>query len=647
MRQHQSLVSIFVAVLMIGICSVPGYAEDQAGLRRMAVLDFHDSSAGAVKPQEVLYLSDLVRGAARRTLPAERFLLMTRENIQELLPQGRSLADCVGDCAVETGRKIGADYVATGDVTTFANEIRVTVNLHETASGNLLGQIRAGAPDLLGVEQDLDAKILGLLRPLRGGGEGAGSANDVEVPLGGGAKAWSASGQAKEVVSFDSVPGGAMVEVDEQPIGETPCRRALALGTYRVDIKKVRYVSYSQVLEVKTGRPGAVNTNLVPDFGWVTVESEPAGLSVSIDGKKAGVTPMTKQEIDTGTHDILVTSDDYHEEGRRIVVDRAEVETIHVAPVPRNGGLTVIAVDVQGNATTATVKIDGRNAGRAYEPITALRGKHQVEVVGAGGTWKGEYAIVEEMLGELQVKLAAAPADLQMVQIPAGSFLMGSPASEGGRDSDEDQRTVKIASSFYMSSTEITQAQYQLVMDSNPSGFKGAHLPVEQVTWADAVEFCNRLSAREGWVPCYVINGSKVSRNPEGNGYRLPSETEWEYACRAGTASAYNSGETESNLAKAAWYVGNSSGATHEVGAKAPNAWGLFDMHGNVWEWCDDWYSQVFPDGRTSAANGTKRVVRGGAWNFDGRTTRSAFRSWYAPQSAINNLGFRVVREGP
>ncbi|MBK8015318.1 MAG: PEGA domain-containing protein [Betaproteobacteria bacterium] len=216
----------------------PNAAAPRPAAAKVAVLDFHDSSGGAVKPNEVLYLSDKVRGSARRVLPAARFVLMTRDNISELLPEGRTLADCVGDCAVETGRRIGADYVATGEVTTFGGEIRVTVNLHETANGNLLGQVQAGSARLLDVEKELDQQVLSLLGPLGSGAAGAQGAVGAEQRLGGGAQAWAADGPAEEIVSFSSEPGGAMVEIDDRPVCETPCTQALVPGLYRIQVRR-------------------------------------------------------------------------------------------------------------------------------------------------------------------------------------------------------------------------------------------------------------------------------------------------------------------------------------------------------------------------------------------------------------------------
>ena len=179
---------------------------------------------------------------------------------------------------------------------------------------------------------------------------------------------------------------------------------------------------------------------------------------------------------------------------------------------------------------------------------------------------------------------------------------------------------------------EITQAQYEQVMGINPSEFKGADNPVETVNWDDAVEFCRRLS-------------ELPAEKKAGNLYRLPTEAEWEYACRAGTTTKYSFGDDESDFGEYGWYRENSGITTHPVGSKLPNAWGLYDMHGNVYEWCQDRHGD-YPSGSvtdpTGPAVGSYRVYRGGSWNFTAVRCRSAFRTWIIPSSRYLYRGFRV-----
>ena len=219
---------------------------------------------------------------------------------------------------------------------------------------------------------------------------------------------------------------------------------------------------------------------------------------------------------------------------------------------------------------------------------------------------------------------------MQFKLIPAGEFMMGSPADDPYKGNDEIPRhQVQITKPYYLGVYEVTQEQYEKVMGKNPSAFKGPLHPVENVSWEDATEFCRKLSEMDG-----------------KNDYRLPTEAEWEYACRAGTSTRYSCGD-ELDLA-CAWFRDNSDRQTHPVGEKRPNGWGLYDMHGNVWEWCSDWYGSGYYGGSPSAdsegpSTGSFRVSRGGSWDFSGRSCRSAFRYWFRPGFRYYDLGFRVA----
>jgi formylglycine-generating enzyme required for sulfatase activity len=232
----------------------------------------------------------------------------------------------------------------------------------------------------------------------------------------------------------------------------------------------------------------------------------------------------------------------------------------------------------------------------------------------------------------------------EMVQIGGGEFTMGSPADEQGRSNNEGpQRKVRV-SPFYMGRYPVTQAEYQEVMGRNPSFFKGANLPVEQVSWFEAVEYCNKRSEQEGLTPAYTVNGTNVTWKQDANGYRLPTEAEWEYACRAGTQTPFYSG---TSVDEVGWHSGNSEGRTHPVGEKQPNSWGLYDMHGNVLEWCWDWlgnYPAEEQTGPQASSSKESRVYRGGCWRFTALQTRSAFRFGNKPFLQSHLVGFRIAR---
>ena len=232
--------------------------------------------------------------------------------------------------------------------------------------------------------------------------------------------------------------------------------------------------------------------------------------------------------------------------------------------------------------------------------------------------------------------------DLELIWIEPGTFTMGSPNNELGRYSNETQHQVTLIQGYWLGKYEITQAQYEAVMGKNPSDFKGDDLPVEQVNWNDAKDFCAKLTATE----------KAAGRLPEGYEYTLPTEAQWEYACRAETTTALNSGKNLSDKYKCpemdevGWYSYNSSEQTHSVGQKLPNAWGLYDMHGNVWEWCLDFYGD-YPASPvtdpTGPSTGSDRVVRGGGWDQNASCCRSAYRNSFNPDAYWHYFGFRVA----
>jgi formylglycine-generating enzyme required for sulfatase activity len=244
------------------------------------------------------------------------------------------------------------------------------------------------------------------------------------------------------------------------------------------------------------------------------------------------------------------------------------------------------------------------------------------------------------------------------VCINGGTFTMGSPANEPEREDDEVQHQVTVRA-FYMGKYEVTQKEYEEVMGTNPSDFKGPNLPVENVSWFDAVEYCNKRSQKEGLTPAYAISGAGDNRavtwNRNANGYRLPTEAEWEYACRAGTTTPFSTGNNittdQANYDGNYPYNNNAKGTFREkttpVGSFAPNPWGLYDMHGNVWEWCWDWYGDYSSGAQTNpvgAASGSARVVRGGGWCYVAFGARSAFRNYSYPFERYYDYGFRLVR---
>ena len=236
---------------------------------------------------------------------------------------------------------------------------------------------------------------------------------------------------------------------------------------------------------------------------------------------------------------------------------------------------------------------------------------------------------------------------VDLIYVQGGEFMMGSDSSEA-IDDEKPVHKVKV-DSFYISKYEVSQKLYKKIMGENPSGYVGENKPVAPVTWFNAVKFCNKLSEKHELTPVYSINGKKVECNWDGDGYRLPTEAEWEYAARGGQKSNGYKYSGSNNIDEVAWYSENSEDGFHPVGMKEPNELGLYDMSGNVYEWCWDWwkfdyYSNSSFSNPKGPSMGSYRAARGGSWGFYASGVRIANRARFTPSGSVSYIGFRLVR---
>ncbi len=314
---------------------------------------------------------------------------------------------------------------------------------------------------------------------------------------------------------------------------------------------------------------------------------------------------------------------------------------------------------------------DGRRSVRqTYNPVNVTR--RYVWVVGVLGALSlvaltlQLFRTTGARAGLPVIPFQPPPPLVELVPVPAGTFEMGAVNTDAcaNRDEETPQHTVLITRPFAIGRTEITRGEYIEIMGDRPDpDLPGGHdHPVAFITWFDALEFCNRLSQREGLRLCYRRTAEGIVCDFTADGYRLPTEAEWEYACRAGTVGLFSSGthiggcgpdNTSSDLESVAWYGANSGGAAHPVGQKAPNPWGLFDMHGNIWEWCWDsynYYEEAYDAPISDPANsgsGSFRVLRGGSWFGIAADCRSAARFANVPDQTDEDFGFRIARTLP
>jgi len=467
-------------------------------------------------------------------------------------------------------------------------------------------------------------------------------------------------------LNVTSTPNGAEVYVDGELAGTTPLKQEKKpSGSYGARVALASYLDETRTVAVEDGKTAKLAVELVHNVGELYVTSEPAGAAVTLnDTSMDAVTPATFTGLQPGTYKLVLSKAGYGDAVEKAKVARGERATVAATLEARLGLVSVLASYDDGTPCEGAVFIDGTKEGDTPLKVTLSAAQHTVLVECELGS--GETTVEVEHNGKqkVEVVVSTGPKTAGYVLVEKGKFEMGSPTSEEGRYDAETQHTVTLTRSFYLKATEVTQGEWRALMGNNPSSFSscGDDCPVEQVSWYDALAYSNALSRLEGSKECYDLSGCSGTPGKKGyscpddlsfklscEGYRLPTEAEWEYAARAGTGTRFSSGDAESDLGKAGWYEGNSGSKTHAVGQKAANAWGLYDMHGNVWEWTWDWYGD-YPSKATDPVGGktgSGRVLRGGGWGSGARGCRAAIRGYYSPSYRGGLLGFRPVRSSP
>ncbi|VVS94129.1 bifunctional serine/threonine-protein kinase/formylglycine-generating enzyme family protein [Desulfoluna spongiiphila] len=424
-------------------------------------------------------------------------------------------------------------------------------------------------------------------------------------------------------LTVSTKPEGATVRILNIEPAYAPGMK-LAPGRYEVEVAHEGYVEARKTVALARGEAKEVAMAL-KRMPTLTIKTIPADARVVIKGIPETYSPG--MVLPPGAYDVVASA--RHHVSRKLVIRLAAGETKYekVALVP-SGRLTIDTSPAGASVVLIGIK-------EAYRPGLQLAPGEYRLLVKAKGYYSKE-ALVKVVAGKttsvamsLQNKKMTNSLGMEFVYIKPGTFLMGSPLGESGRSNDETQHRVTLSTGYYLQATEVTQGQWKAVMGSNPSRFKncGDECPVEKVSWEDAQEFIRKLNAREG-----------------GNRYRLPTEAEWEYGCRGGSDAPYANGM---RLLSPGWYDDNSGSKTHPVAQKDPNAWGLYDMPGNVYEWCQDWYGS-YPTGHVTdpvgPSSGSNRVIRGGSWGDYARNCRSANRRSCSPSYRSHGLGFRVAR---
>lgn len=454
------------------------------------------------------------------------------------------------------------------------------------------------------------------------------------------------------VLRVDSDPSGAEVYIDGdyQPAGTTPfTSKWLSPGKHTLQFKMPVYKTRTmEVVVPGNGTTQSVEAMLQPNFAEVSV-SAPGDAEIYINNELKDVGRWSGR-LNAGLYTVEARKASHYSSSQSVEVVAGDKRTVTLsAPVPRYGSLNISTRPIG-----ATVSVDGTALTGTTPNIYAdiLIGEHTLTVAKPGYVEAEQRITVEEgkvlpvsitLTEEEKVPVAAPSArsadsqseiknrvftvngvSFKMIFVEGGTFSMGSSSG----DSDEQPVHSVTLSGYYIGETEVTQELWQAVMGSNPSAFTGNRRPVERVSWHDCQEFIEKLNALTG------------------ENFRLPTEAEWEYAACGGNKSKNYAYPGSDNVGDVAWYSGNSNSTTHEVKGKLPNELGLYDMGGNVWEWCSDWYGRYSagavtnPQGPTS---GSARIYRGGCWFYDADLCRCAYRDRSTPTGAGNTLGLRLA----
>ena len=438
-------------------------------------------------------------------------------------------------------------------------------------------------------------------------------------------------------VSVTSTPAGATVFLDDEetPRGVTPLNiEKVASGDHKLTLRKEMYGQIIQPIQVIDNQVSNANITMQANFAKITVNTLP-GASILVDGETKSAGSYTWNQED-GVCEVVTQLPGHRDAKRTLQVFAGQDQTIQLDPTPMYGML-----NIDSDPIDAEIWIDGKQYGTTPNIVTnLLAAEHTITLKKAGCADYTTKVTVEEaketaLLGKLETgktnnrEFNVNGVKFTMIAVEGGTFTMGATDEQRGDAFDDEVPTHKVTLAGYLiGQTEVTQELWQAVMGSNPCEFKGNNLPVECVSWYDCQKFIEKLNS---------LTGEK---------FRLPTEAEWEFAARGGNKSKGYKYSGSNDIEMVAWHKGNSSDRTHQVAGKQPNELGIYDMTGNVWEWCSDWYGDygsVSQTNPTGSETGTDRIYRGGSWLSKMEACRVSHRNSYFPASKSKILGLRLA----
>jgi len=421
------------------------------------------------------------------------------------------------------------------------------------------------------------------------------------------------------------------IYVDNELKGKGSWSGRLGEGNHAFEARKASHRNSVENIKLALGKnENIVIPNPTPIYGTIDISTNPIGANIIIDGKNFGTTPRVLTNVLIGTHELRLEKSGCASVAKTITLD--EKNKLTISEKLQTGREIAISTDKNGDQ----IYVDGYYIGTSPMTTTLSFGEHNIKAV-RDGKETSKKITVAQTGGDTSVQLAFSESKtftvngitFEMIAVKGGTFTMGCTSEQGGDcDSDEKPTHSVTLSDYYIGKFEVTQKLWKAVMRTNPSYFKGDNLPVEYVSWNDALEFIRKLNQKTG------------------QNFRLPTEAEWEYAARGGNKSRGYKYSGSNNIGDVAWCAEYSGSKTHPVGTKSPNELGIYDMSGNVWEWCQDWYESYSSGSQTNPtgpSTGSHRVLRGGSWNGTAWICRVSDRDGNNPGDRDFNFGFRLV----